>query len=79
MLDESVPALRPWRRHAEAMAWARALQRLPGRQRAALLLHDTYGFATPEVAEMLDATPAAIETMLARARRTLAGDRPVAR
>ena len=76
MLDEPLPALAPWRRHAEAMAWARALQRLPGRQRAALLLHDTYGFATSEVAEMLDSTPAVIETMLAGARRTLARDRP---
>lgn len=75
VLDEPVPALVPWRRHAEAMAWARTLQRLPGHQRAALLLHDAYGFATCEVAEMLDTSPAVIETMLAGARRTLARDR----
>ena len=79
MPEEPVAALRPWRRHAEAIAWARTLQRLPGRQRAALLLHDSYGFATADVAEMLDTTPAVVETMLTGARCALARDPPTLR
>lgn len=71
MHREPIPALQAWRRHAQAMAWARALQRLPDHRRAALLLHDAYGFAIAEVAEILDTTPAAVEAILVAARAAL--------
>jgi RNA polymerase sigma-70 factor (ECF subfamily) len=45
-----------------------ALQRLPSRQTAALLLCDVLGFGTAEVAAMLDTSPTAVKGVLQRAR-----------
>jgi RNA polymerase sigma-70 factor (ECF subfamily) len=45
-----------------------ALQHLPPRQRAALVLADVLGFRTAEIAEMLDAGETAIKGTLQRAR-----------
>lgn len=48
-----------------------ALQRLPPRQRAALVLADVLGYRNAEIAEMLDAGETAIKGTLQRARATL--------
>jgi RNA polymerase sigma-70 factor (ECF subfamily) len=56
------------------LAFITALQRLPPRQTAAILLCDVLDFTGPEAAEMLDSTPTAIKGLLQRARASL--DKP---
>lgn len=51
-----------------------ALARLPERQRAALVLAQFDGLSGIEIAEALDSTPEAVESLLARARRALRQD-----
>jgi len=66
-----LPESRYERREAIGLAFAAGLQRLPPRQRAALVLRDALGFSARETAEMLDTTEVAANRLLARAREGL--------
>jgi RNA polymerase sigma-70 factor (ECF subfamily) len=53
------------------LAFVAALQQLPPRQRAALVLHDALAFRTAEVADMLDTSEGSVKGALQRARATV--------
>lgn len=66
------PAARLESRSAIELAFVVALQRLPPRQAAALLLVDVLGFDGADAAVVLDVGPAAVKGLLQRARAGLA-------
>jgi len=68
------PDARYEQREAIGLAFMVALQRLPPRRRAVLVLRDVLGFRAAEVAEMLGATEVAVNRLLDRARRAMDHD-----
>jgi RNA polymerase sigma-70 factor (TIGR02960 family) len=65
------PAARYETSESAGLAFAVALQHLPPRQRAALVLCEVLGYQASEVAEMLDTTETSVKSALQRARVTL--------
>jgi len=66
------PEARYSARESVALAFLVALQLLPAKQRAALILHDVLGWRAAQCAELLDISVAAVNSALQRARETIA-------
>jgi RNA polymerase sigma-70 factor (TIGR02960 family) len=71
LVDEAPgPAARYEAKEAISLGFVTALQELPPRQRAVLVLSDVLGFRTKEIAAMLDTTAESVTSALKRARST---------
>jgi RNA polymerase sigma-70 factor (ECF subfamily) len=73
------PEARYSAREAVQLAFVAAIQQLPPRQRAAIMLCDVLGWSAAETAALLDGSTASINSALQRGRATLAKRLPAGR